>query len=97
MKFPKAKDYPKTIDIKDETYQLRMVNKIPGQTKDTFGICDDTAKIIWVRKNQSKRGLLRTTIHEFLHAVEAEYSIKLRHKRINILEIALEALLTDNF
>jgi len=90
-------DYPKAVSIRDEVYQIRMVKRIPGETKDTFGICDDDKKIIWIRRNQSSRGLLRTFIHELLHAVEAEWSVKLRHKKINVLEVALEALLMDNF
>lgn len=97
MTLPKVGEYPKFLEVRDEKYSIRIVNKIPGEDKNTFGLCDDDSKIIWLRKNQSRRGMFRTLIHELLHAVECEYSIKLKHKKINVLELALEALITDNF
>ena len=67
MKFPAVKDYPREIYVKDITYQIRYVNKIKGK-KRLLGLCDDDAKIIWVRKTQSPRGIFRTLLHELLHA-----------------------------
>lgn len=97
MKLPKVEQYPKFLEVRDEKYSIRIVDRIPGQDKHTFGLCDDDDKIIWLRKKQSRRGLFRTLLHELLHAIECEYNIKLKHKRINVLELALEALITDNF
>ena len=96
MKFPAVKDYPREIYVKDITYQIRYVNTIKGK-KRLLGLCDDDAKIIWVRKTQSPRGIFRTLLHELLHAIEYEYDVLLKHNRIGVLEVALEALLTDNF
>lgn len=96
MKLPLSAKYPKTLEIKDEIYQIRIVKKIPNEDSRTMGLCDDGKKIIWIKSRQSKRGMFRTFIHELLHAIECEYSIKLKHKRIDILELALEALITDN-
>ena len=97
MKLPRAKDYPKTINVKDEVYQVRLVARIPGEDRTVEGMCDDGAKIIWIRKDQSPRGLMRTFIHELAHALDGEYSIRLRHAQVYRLEEALEAFLTDNF
>jgi hypothetical protein len=94
---PKLTQYPKTIEVRDEVYQVRIVGHIPGEEKGTFGLCDPAERIIWLRKGQSRKGLMRTFIHELLHAIESEYNVKLKHKRINILEGAIVDFLVDNF
>lgn len=96
MKLPNAKDYPKFINVNDEKYQIRLVKRIPKSPKSDCGMCDDGDKIIWIRKNQSPMGLFRTFIHELLHAVEAEHSIKIKHEQIYALEVALASLIADN-
>ncbi len=97
MNLPKSKSYPKSINVRDEVYQIRLVKHVPGLEAEDFGLCDNDKKIIWLKKSQSPKGLLRTLIHELLHAIECEYNVKLRHKKIDVLEVALEALLSDNF
>lgn len=97
MNPPKIENYPKTININDSTYEVRIVSKIPGEPSDTAGLCDTDKKIIWIQKDQSKRGLLRTAIHEILHAFEEEHSIKLKHSTVYQLEVAIETFLNDNF
>jgi hypothetical protein len=97
MKLPSAKKYPKTLNVKDETYEIRMVARIPGETKGLSGLCDGDRRIIWIRKNQSPVGLFRTFTHEVLHALEFEWKIPIRHKMVYQLELALSALMTDNF
>jgi Zn-dependent peptidase ImmA (M78 family) len=97
MILPIAKDYPSHFNVKDEVYEIRMVSRIPGENKTVEGMCDDGAKIIWIRKNQSPRGLLRTLVHELFHALDGEYNLRLRHEQVWKLETAVEAFLTDNF
>ncbi len=97
MILPKPGKYPKTVNVKDEIYRIRVVKRIPKCDASVFGLCDDGDKIIWIRRQQSPRGMFRTFIHELLHAVESEYKLNLNHKRINVLELALEALITDNY
>lgn len=97
MKLPAAKDYPKFVNVHDEKYEIRMVTRIPGADKDQYGECDDGAKIIHIRKNQSPMGLFRTFLHEVLHAIECEYRLKLKHEQVDSLEVALTALIVDNF
>ncbi len=45
----------------------------------------------------SPYGLLRTFVHECLHALEFEYNIQIRHKTVYELEEAICAFLIDNF
>lgn len=94
---PNWKKYPKKININDEMYEIRMVKRIPGEPHTDCGMCDPGEKIIWIRYTQSKRGVLRTAIHEILHAMEAEHEIELKHSLVYSLEKALESFLVDNF
>ncbi len=97
MKLPSAKKYPKFLNVKDERYQVLMVDKIPGEAATLSGLCDGDVKKIWIRKNQSPAGLFRTYVHEVLHALEFEWHIRIRHETIYQLEIAIAALMEDNF
>jgi len=73
-----------------------MVKRIPREDRGTCGLCDDGAKIIWIRSDQSPKGLFKTLIHELLHAVEAEYGLRIKHEMIYSLETALADLILDN-
>lgn len=97
VKLPNPKRYPKFLNIKDERYQVLIVKHIPKESKTLNGLCDGDVKKIWIRKGQSPFGLFRTYIHEVLHALEFEYHIRIRHETIYELEVAIAALMQDNF
>lgn len=96
MKFPSPNEYPKEIYIEDATYKVKFVKTIPHHSKKAVGLCDGQKQIIYIRAGQSPRGTFRTLVHECLHAIDFEYGVRLKHKHIYILELALEALLADN-
>lgn len=96
MRHLKASEYPKTVYIHDESYEVRVVKRIPGENPDCHGLCDFGRKIIWIRSNQSPKGLFRTFLHEVLHAMSHEFSFKLNHPTVYSLEIALESFFSDN-
>lgn len=96
MKVYTADRYPKYLYVADERYQIKLVSKIPGESNNCMGLCDDGEKIIWIKKTLSPMGLFRTLMHEALHAIECEYDLKLKHKQVWALERALTALLVDN-
>ena len=99
MSLPKASQYPKKICINDEVYTIRLVKRIPHKDaapRDN-GLCDYNTRTIYIRSTQSSRGIFRTFIHEVLHAIHGEWGFKLNHKTVYELEIALDALLVDNF
>lgn len=99
MILPKASQYPKTLEINDEVYTIKLVKRIPH--KDSCptdnGLCDYNTRTIYIRSTQSRRGMFRTFIHEVLHAIHGEWSFKLNHKTVYELEVALDALIVDNF
>lgn len=97
MKLISAKDYPKFIYVNDEKYEVRLVKRVPGGPNTDCGLCDSEIKVIWIRKTQSPAGLFHTFVHEVLHALEAEYSIDIKHRTIYELEVAIASFVTDNF
>ncbi len=97
MKLPTPKKYPKFINVKDERYEIRMVTRIPKEAKTLSGLCDGDVKIIWIRKGQAPAGLFRTFVHELLHALEFEWKIKISHKMVYQLEVAIATLMLENF
>lgn len=97
MKLPGVKDYKTEIHINDETYTIKFVKRIPGEKKDVVGLCDDTKRIIHVRSGLTKSQMFRTYLHEVLHAMDAEWEIKLTHRQVYLLEKALGDLFLSNF
>lgn len=57
---------------------------------DAFaGGCHFESKVLMISSRQSKSEALASLFHEILHAIEAEYKVKLGHGKINKLEYAL--------
>jgi hypothetical protein len=50
------------------------------------GHCDPDMRLIEIRDNLSSKVMVETFVHEFLHAVEHEYNLKIAHKLIYVLE-----------
>lgn len=96
MKRTKIK-FPKSVFIRDNKYRIKVVTKIPGESNTTIGLCNWDKKVIHLVKNQSSRGMVRTFIHELLHALAYEYDFKLKHRTVYALEEAIEEFLEDNF
>jgi hypothetical protein len=98
MKLPSAKDYDGTEwHIGSETYQVKVVKRIPGENEKTLGLCDPSEQVIYIKAGQSKSQAYRTFRHEIYHAYEAEYGIPLRHAVVYQLEKADGDFLISNF
>lgn len=92
----KLSQIPKKLYIKDEIYKIRLVKRIPGESKDTVGLCDPHTRTIWICTEQPPRHLMRTLIHEALHGLEYEFNLKIKHKLVYKLEKAIYHLIIDN-
>ena len=57
--------------------------------KDQVGECRYEEKQIVIKKGISEKEQIDTLIHEFLHAWEFEYKIKISHKAVYQLETAI--------
>lgn len=97
MKLREAKDYPKEIHIGEETYEIRVVKKMPSNLKGCVGACDPGKHVIYIKKGLTKSQMFRTFIHECLHAIEFEFEIPIKHKTIYQLEKAITDTILSNF
>ena len=97
MKLLPNHSYPTEWHVGDETYTLKPVRKIPGESADTVGLTDSEKKVIYIKKQLSKAQFFRTLVHELLHAVEIELGVRVRHKEIYKLEKGIADLLLMNF
>jgi hypothetical protein len=53
------------------------------------GLCDEARREILIKSGMSSDETLKTLLHELLHAMEFEYSIKIPHEAIYQYEEAL--------
>jgi hypothetical protein len=97
MMIPKRRDYPREIQVNDEIYQIKFVRKIPGFTRDFVGLCDHEESTIYIRQGQDRLETFRTFIHEVLHAYQEQFGVKISHKAIYQLEVAIAHFLIVNF
>jgi hypothetical protein len=57
-----------------------------GKINFCWGETDFAVRTITLWHDQAPRKLLETFIHEYLHAVEYEYDLKIPHKLVSTLE-----------
>lgn len=105
MSFPGIRDYPKFINIRGESWEIRFFkNKIDnwedGEDEDeidgTLGLCHFEDKIIYIKLGQDRENTFKTFVHEVLHAVEDEYCLQIPHRIIYKFEEVVSDLLKEN-
>lgn len=94
MKIPGPNSYAREWIIKDEHWRLKFCKRIE---KDVVGLCDPSDKTISIKRGQDKIEILKTAIHEKIHAFEEEYNFKLSHKHVYKLEEAIVDFILNNF
>ena len=79
------------------SYLIAYVQSIDSEegTK-TYGYCDPNTKQIILSMDQTETEMLKTCIHEMFHCLEEEYKIKIPHKVVHILEVAVFKVLKLN-
>lgn len=86
---------PSRIKIKNKVvYEVVWVDSF--EDSNTVGECRFDVKQIALKMNQSEKELMKTFIHEVLHAIEFERGVKIPHKTIYQLEDALFYILFHN-
>lgn len=86
---------PARIKIKNKVvYEIVWVDSFADP--DTLGECRPWAKQIALKQGQSERQIMKTFIHECIHAIEIERKIKISHTSIYQLEDALYYFLFHN-
>lgn len=92
MKLPKI---PSHVKVKNKVvYEVVWVDSFSDV--DVLGECRFDSKQIAIKKGQSAAQVMKTFIHELLHAVEFEREVKLPHKTVYQLEDAVFYLLFHN-
>jgi hypothetical protein len=79
---------PKQIRVKDATYTVLFMRELDGGDLGGF---DGINKLLLISLAQSREEMIATLFHEFLHAVEHEYRVRLGHPKIERLEWDLAA------
>lgn len=92
----RIRDYPKEILVREEWYEVRFAQVIPGEPKSTLGLACQETKTIWIKLGQSPRDRFKTLMHEIMHIIEYEYDLKIPHRLIYALEEPLIRLILDN-
>lgn len=96
----RAKDLVKLIPnqvriTKDVSYEVVFIDSFTDATT-TLGECRFDTKQIVINKNQSNTEILRTTLHEIIHAVALENNIKLTETHVLGLEDGIFRVLKLN-
>lgn len=90
MRYPKPKDYPELVRVKETNYRVCWADKL---VEGDLGKCDDEMKLIVISRDQDPREMYKTFWHEVFHAFEREHRMKLGHPRIRALEDLVVAVL----
>lgn len=97
MKLPGYKQYPKSWIIGGFPWKLNYVRNFKFKCdRDSVGLCDPAKKEVVIKYGQGRKDLLKTFIHEIIHAFETEYDFELEHKHVYALEEAISDFLIDN-
>ena len=94
--FPKTREYPKEIIVKDQPYDIKFCRNTPEGPDSDVGLYDPETRTLYIRYKQTPKETFKTAVHEWLHAVEDEYGVKLGHPIIEKLEDAIADLVEKN-
>ncbi len=86
---------PTHFFVNRQRWTVELVDHIePGANEGkVYGICDSEERRIEILDSLGAYMMLRTFVHEYLHAVEFAYKIKIPHKMIYFLERPIARLI----
>jgi len=94
--FPTCRKYPKDIMVRGTHWDIKFCRSTPEGPDSDLGLNDPEARIIFIRYKQTPRETFMTLVHEWLHAVEAEYEIQIGHPIIEVLEEVFASFCEEN-
>ena len=79
---------PRLLTIKGAHWQVIITRtlKYGENGEELLGLCDPSTRCLYINKKQSERQQWITFCHEYCHAWEHEYEIKLGHRIIEKVE-----------
>lgn len=96
----KKKHYPDKVKVRRKHYKLHLspvIEDDKGQDMALYGYCVPEDRCIIINTSYNEAEMFKTFWHEVLHAIEAEYKLKMPHKLVYALEGALAKFIKDNF
>ena len=87
---------PRKIKVGAYTYIVKRKKTIKEDNQELLGLCDRGAHLIYIVKDLSDKKAKEVLLHECLHAIEESYGINLGENKVNLLGLALLALIDDN-
>lgn len=82
-----AKKIPKSFKAGRTNFKVNFVDKF--EDGNYLGLSDWNKNSIYIKKNQTKKELVKTYIHECLHIFSDEFDLKLSEKQVQGLEKTL--------
>ena len=87
---------PSKIKVGAYTYEVQYKKLIKDRGIEHWGTCNREKHIIELLENMPADRKAEILLHECLHAIEESYDILLGERKINLLALALVALIKDN-
>lgn len=91
----KKREYPKEIYIGGSVYKIKFVRTVL-RDHGNAGCCDPEKKEIRIKYGQSPKETFSTFVHECIHALEFEHDLRISHKLVYQLELAVMDFLMQN-
>lgn len=89
------RDFPRELVIGGSIWRVRFRRLIEGNA-NTLGLCCPATNEISIKTGQTPSERFKTFVHELIHAINYEYSLKENHKTVYKLETILHDLFVDN-
>lgn len=87
---------PRKVKVGPYTYTVVRKREIKEEGKEMLGLCDREKHAIYMTSGMEKKKEKEVFLHECLHAIEDSYGISLGENKVNVLGLALMALIDDN-
>lgn len=87
---------PHRIRIKRNVFYEIVFAEVVKNDYSCMGYCDGDNKQIILKIEQSKESMIKTLIHELIHAIEFTYKTPIPHKITEMLENGIYAFLKLN-
>jgi hypothetical protein len=85
---------PKRVKVIGKTYSIDYMDKVDEE--DNLGEHDITTQKIKIRKEQHFEALRDTVMHEVMHAIDEQMSLKLKESQVHALASGLLQLIREN-
>jgi hypothetical protein len=88
---------PRTVKVGAYTYTVRKKKKLEKvDNSSVWGLCDRDNWIIYLQSGMDKKREIEVFLHECIHAIETGYGLSFTEHEVNLLGLALLALINDN-